>query len=405
MSRKRAKGVITRKHMARVQRERRQRAWILAGTLVATLLVIGLLSFGIIDMYLLQPHRPVATVNGEKISTATFQGRVRLQYADLYGQLQSAQQMLLLFGDNADMQATINQQIQQLQAQMQNAFYMGQTAIQDLIDEVLIRQEAVRRGIVVTAADIDKEIASAFGFSLAGTATPAPTATQDLSATQTPTLGEGEEATSTATAGPTSTPRPTPTPYTEEAYQADLAGYLEYLAGLQVKEKDFRLRYEGILYRRALEEQIQAEMPHEDTMVFVKHMQLSTEEEALDAKTRLEQGEEWDALVEELSTDALSQAAGGGLGWLTKVDMATRYGIGFRELALDTPLNEVAGPVQTLSGWDLLVVTKREVRTLQDSDYQAAVDYAFSQWLDDQHVNSEITVVDDWLSLVPGIPQ
>jgi len=61
--------VITKKHMARLERERRQINIIRGIALTGILIVVGLLGYGYLKLNFLQLREPVAEVNGVKITT------------------------------------------------------------------------------------------------------------------------------------------------------------------------------------------------------------------------------------------------------------------------------------------------------------------------------------------------
>jgi hypothetical protein len=62
----------TKKHLARLERENIQRRNILIGSAVVIISVIALIAYGLIDQYYLQGQKPVAIVNGDKISADLF---------------------------------------------------------------------------------------------------------------------------------------------------------------------------------------------------------------------------------------------------------------------------------------------------------------------------------------------
>ena len=71
--------IQSKKHIARLERERRQTKliqYIAIGVVAAVILVLG---YGYLDLTVLQKYQPVAEVNGEKITTKEFQARVTIQ--------------------------------------------------------------------------------------------------------------------------------------------------------------------------------------------------------------------------------------------------------------------------------------------------------------------------------------
>lgn len=394
----------SRRHLARARRERMLRRAVLLGTIVTAALVVGVLVYGWVSVNYLEPQRPVAVVNGEPILARDFQQRVRLAQMDLLSQRASTEQLLTLFGDNEQVRASVEQQLQQIDLQLSEPVLLGQTVLNQMIEETLIRQEAERRGIVVTEEDVDRTIAELFGFFPEGTPTPAPTRTPaptpspDATAlAQTPTVTPGPS----PTTPPSPTPVPSPTPYTEEAFQAD---YQAYLANLQqvvgVGEEALRARVRADLYRQRLLEAFEAEVPRVQEQIHVRHILVEDEETAQTVLERLEAGEAWEDLAAEFSIDTASKDQGGDLGWVPRGVFVDE----FEQVAFSAPVGEVVGPVQTSFGWHLIQVLAREERELDEATYQNLVQQAFVEWLSQAREQAEIETFDRWTEVVPEPP-
>jgi hypothetical protein len=105
--------VITKKHMARLERERRQTRLIIGIAIAGILIVVGLILYGYLKENVFQLNEPVAEVNGEKIPTGKWQERVkfqRVQMVNVYNQYAFYQQS---FGFD------YSQQMQQVASMMQ----------------------------------------------------------------------------------------------------------------------------------------------------------------------------------------------------------------------------------------------------------------------------------------------
>ena len=103
----------SKKHLARAERERRQRRWILGATITIAVILVLILAYGIYDTTFIQPFKTVAVVNGETITSGEFEGRVRLLQRELLSQLTSYLQMESFFGADPN----ILQEIRALQLQ------------------------------------------------------------------------------------------------------------------------------------------------------------------------------------------------------------------------------------------------------------------------------------------------
>ena len=419
MSRKPVAPLVTKKHLARAQRERIQRRWIILGTALSTVVAVGLLAYGWIRVGYLVPHEPVATVNGDKITTRQWQNRVRLLRLDLITRYQNTQQMAAIFGSDPNLQTYIQQQLDQIQSQLTDTTSLGLNVLNQMIEEQLIRQEANRRGITVTTAEVDQAIEGTFGNYPNGTPTPAPTATHSpvqltaQASSPTPTTGPTatEAPTSTppptATSGPTPTvtatlpPPPTATPYTSQAYETDYQAEIDYIRQTGgATEADFRSRYEGRLFREKLLEAFRASVPREQDQVWARHILVADEATAQEVLDRLAAGESWEALASEYSQDTSNSGQGGDLGWFPSGTMD----VAFEEAAFATTVGEISQPVQSSFGWHLIQVLGHEARALDDAQYEQAVQNYLDSWLVETRGQSDIVVNDVWMDRIPVEP-
>ncbi|MES1201101.1 MAG: peptidylprolyl isomerase [Pseudomonadota bacterium] len=89
--------------------------------------------------------------------------------------------------------------------------------------------------------------------------------------------------------------------------------------------------------------------------VHLRHIQFTTKEAADAAKRRLDQGERFEVLALELSTDRGTAADGGDMGFVQANDLAQPI----RELEQRTSVGQIAGPVQVQDTWHLIRVDDR----------------------------------------------
>src|ERR1041384_6939739 len=119
--------VISKKHIARLERERRQINLIRGISLAGILIVVGLLGYGYLKLNFLQQREPVAQVNGVKITTQDWQEHVRFQRVQLlniYNQYSFYQQT---FGMD------YSQQMQQIVSQLSSPETIGQQSLDQMI--------------------------------------------------------------------------------------------------------------------------------------------------------------------------------------------------------------------------------------------------------------------------------
>jgi parvulin-like peptidyl-prolyl isomerase len=398
---------VTKKHLARAQRERIQRRWTLVGALVVIALVVGLIAYGLAEQTIINPRRAVATVNGEKITSAYVQARYILARYNLQGQAQQIGQFMAMFGGDETFTSSLQSQLDQITSLLADPPSLKRSVLDNLVEERLIRQEAKRRGIVVSEAEVDAAVQEAFGFYKNGTPTPLPVATLAETYTPvptlTPTVGPSPTVTptlapsATPTIGPSPTPLPTATPYTEQAYEEKLASYVESLVAAGVTEADFRSQFEAQLYRDRLEQALQAEVTHEQEQVHARHILVADEASANEVLAQLAAGKTWEELAASLSLDTSNKDQGGDLGWFARGAMVQE----FEDGAFAAAVGETVGPVKTDFGWHLIQVLGHEMRPLDDAAYESARENALSLWLADATAGEGVVIPDNWLDYMP----
>ena len=71
---------VTRKHLARAERETLLRRWVLLVTGSVAALIVAIIGYAVIDQTFIQPRQPVAKVGDVEITTASFQKEVDLTW-------------------------------------------------------------------------------------------------------------------------------------------------------------------------------------------------------------------------------------------------------------------------------------------------------------------------------------
>ncbi len=410
--------VQSKKHIARLERERRQTRLIQYTAIAVVAAVVLIVGYGILDINVLQKLQPVAEVNGEKITTKEFQARVTIQRNQLLNQYMQYLQLQQYFDTSA--------QLQQIESTLDTPTIIGQQVLDGMIRNVLIRQEAKKRGISISAEELEKFKQEQFGFFQNGTPTPTMTPTQmdvsypTLSAQQLalvtvtplPTVGPTSTPLPTATVDPaftpeaTSTPAPTPfpsptaTPYTLEGYQNTFATAQASFVEGGVTEEQYGAIFEIELLRQKLFDIVTADTPREEEQVWARHILVTTEAEARVIIERLKNGEDFGMLATELSQDTGSGAKGGDLGWFGKGQMVAP----FEEAAFSLGIGEISEPIQSDFGWHIIQVINRATLPLTDSQYEQARETAFDDFLTKLREEAEVTIYDYWVDRIPTTP-
>ncbi len=409
----------SKKHVARLERERRQIRlilWITVGIVVA---VIGLLTYGYLDLTYLQERRPVAVVNGEEVSTKEFQARVTLRRNQLLNQYVQYYQFQQMGMD-------VNAQLQQMENTLNAPLQTGQEVLDGMIDEILIRQESERRGITVSDEEAQKFTQEQFNFFPNGTPsptatvtpfsyptlsaeqkafvtptanvtdTPTPTSTPDPSFTATPT----QPPTATATSGPSPTPEPTETPFTQEGFDLEFGDAISGMEELGLTEAQYRLLFKTELLRQKLYEEVTADVPNVTEQIWARHILVSDEETALSVVERLKAGEDFGDLARELSEDPGSAPAGGDLYWFNPDSMVPE----FAEACRNLEIGEISDPVESQFGFHIIQKLGQADVPMTSSQWESERQQAFNEFLATLREESDIEIVDGWEEKVPTSP-
>jgi peptidyl-prolyl cis-trans isomerase D len=435
--------VVTKKHLVRVDRERRQRRTLLTIAGVVFGIIILVLAYGLLDEFVLKQNRAVAKVNNESITLREFQSQVRFTRWQMIQEYQQTLNFMQFFGNDPTFSQQIQAQLQQMATSLspQNASVLGAEVLDAMINDEVIRQEAARRGITVTDEEVERSLQEAFGFFIDGTPTPAPSptpfATSTLNPTQlalvTPTpdpadeteevdnnepveqngseepeaeetpvdeVDEEAEPEVEGTPVPTSTPLPSPTPYTLEGFQGRLDETLGALNEAGITEADLRRVIRMQVLRQKLFDEITADVEKSEEQVWARHILVPDAEVAAEVLQRLDAGEDWSLVAAEMSTDASNSDRGGDLGWFGRGMMVSE----FEETAFNMEIGEISAPVQTRFGFHIIQLLGKEVRPLADDQVQNQRQQMFQTWLDELKAEQDIQEFDNWSRDVPTTP-
>lgn len=410
------KPVLHKKHLARMQRENQQSRLILYTFLGILAIVLLLLGYGFLDINYLQLQKPVAKVGDVNILVNQFEARVRMQRQQLLSQYSTYSQYGQLFGMD------VQNQLTQIETQLNSTETIGQSVLDQMINEQLILLEAKKRGITVSDAELLDAKQSSFSYFPNGTPTPAPTATAvvmpevpaeafDLvTKTPTPAATATIEVTptatlapeATATAGPTSTPEPTATPYTQEGFEKEFNNSKETLMKLGLKEKDYLAFFDFQILQKKLLDAITVDVPATETQVWARHILVSDEPTALTVIEKLKNGEDFAALAQEYSQDTGSAVNGGDLGWFGTGAMVPEFETA--AFALEKTGDYTTVPVKSSFGYHIIQLIAKQERPLTADQYDAAKSKVFSDWLTTAREEYGVETFDIWKEHVPAEP-
>ncbi len=364
------------------QHEHRFRFLLLVVTAAVALLVFGLLGYGLLQEYWLTPRRAVATVGQHAISLSTLQQHTRYRRVQLLNDYFTFSELLQYVGEQRDQ---LQARLDQIDEQLNEPFTVAAQVLDELILAELVRMEAAKRGITVSADEIEAAANEFFDYDAdASSPTPVPVGTIDPKS-------EG-------------VPAPTPTQYTEAAYQETYASHLETLnADTDMNDADFRGLFEQRLLSRKLRDAMAAEMEiSEEEQVHARHILLPVDDvdTAQEALRRALEGEDFAALAAEFSNDINNSGNGGDLGWFPLGQMVT----GFEKAAFSAEIGVIPELVATQFGLHVVEILEKEMRALPENVLTQRRRQVFDEWLSERRAEESVEILQWWEAHAPVEP-
>ncbi|MFW6042075.1 MAG: SurA N-terminal domain-containing protein [Chloroflexota bacterium] len=379
------KEILRERHHARQTRQLR----IAVGAIVSLLVLV--LIVAVVVEYVVRPRQPVATVNGTDVRLDEWQNRVRYQRAQFIIALED---QLEAFQDVSLVQQFGQQQISLLQ----QPALLGELVLEQMVDEELIRQAALERGIRVSDEEVEERLAEQFNYFGGDSPTPmpTPTATIDPTPSLTPIPTEvitdivpTNTPTPTVEAAATQPVQPTATPVSEEAYQTQLNELLSRYREKGVSEETYRNALRAQIFQDKLADRLAEEqnLSTEEEMASLFVISFDTEEEAEEGLQRIEEEGFLDAWNRIRSTPAEAEEPEPGTAaealWRTQEQLEQQYGAEVAATAFELPLEEpsdiliqgepdsqgVENPAVP-ARFHIVQVSGREMRELSESAFE-----------------------------------
>lgn len=421
--------IVTKKHLARQQRERLQNRYILFASIAVIVIVVGLIGYGVVQQYILTPQQPVAKVGNKVITTRQFQTYASYQRVQWVQQYQYYQQLEQLFGSDQSSLSYIQQLLSQIDFQLQPTT-LGQSALDYLVANLIIQQEADKRGITVAKDEVDKFLEDYMGYYPNGTPTVAPTSIVVPTSTLNPT--QISLVPPTATALPTSTETPTPvitatqvltsptptsvitptatvpaatgtplpsaTPYTTQEYDKNVQQYLTSIKTVaSLSEADLRWVFTMQLMRQKVYDAITADISHDQDEVWARHIVATDQAQSQAVYDRITGGEDFVSVATEVYSGTSNTI---DLGWFGKGTLESNA----EEIVWAMQIGQISEPISTTVGYEIYQVLGHEVRTLTDAQLDTLKQTDFQKWIDDQKVAENVQTFDIWKTRVPTKP-
>ncbi|MBE2182457.1 MAG: peptidylprolyl isomerase [Anaerolineae bacterium] len=411
---------LIKEYRTRAEREARvQRLLLISMIIVGVVVGVLLISAFVIDG-LIVPNQVAATVNTRNITVGEFQREVRLTRALRNIELSNAVGQYRAIGIPDD------QIIQFLTSQppystwineMQVPDQLGNTVLNQMINDEVLRQYAAANNVTITDEQIDEQIRNFFGYdpeAALNTPTPSPsptvspTAIVSPTASPTPTETPTPEFTPTTTLTPVASSTPAPTQNATELAESfntarnDIFSELRNQTGMS--DADIRAYFGVLALHEALRDQTTADIATTAPFVNGRIIIVDTEDKANDILAALAEGDSFAELARVNSSDA-SATLGGELDWSTLENLTLQYGQAFSDEVEAAATGATVGPIATESGtYAIFQLRGREDRELSEAQLDQARDLEFNQHLEDLRAAATVTTTSNWVNNVPTDP-
>jgi len=364
----------SRRQQSKWQREQHQqhRLYIAVGVLLVV--VVGIFLGGLYYDNVIRANEVIAQIGPDSVTAAQLLGDVRPAAKSLDAQAKQ-------YGGGASIAQYVEQQKRSLPDQ----------TLSDIIDKRLIQQEADRRGISVSPAELDeKERQTVADFQAVSNPSPTPEALS--------TPDTGAAADTAATAVPSEVPTPAalatpPAPTTPTAVPTlDATGYGPALQQLLDKnslaEPDFRDRLTKSMLREKLQTAIgQEQVPDTQDQVHARHILVATQEQADAVLAQVQAGADFATLASQQSTDPGSKDKGGDLGWFGKGVMDPP----FEAAAFALQPGQLSDVVHGANGYHVIQVLERDpARAIPADQLTSQRQKAFTDWLASRRSSQDV---------------
>ncbi len=329
----------TKKQIAFSRKEARQNRIILISIGLLAVIVVSILAVGLLRELALKPGEPVAIVNGTKIRTDDYEALVAATSYNLLLNLQAIDTSQ----EGSDLFTSYYQQQLEL---------VPQAALEQLIEGVLIREEADKVGLTVSDEEVEQAIF----------------AQPQIPVTDTAAI---------------------PTPIPQEELNAR---YRASLRQMDVSDAQFREIVRSDLLRGKLQEYLASQVETTGLVAHARIVQTETEQEAQDALNQIESGEDFAIVAQEVSTDTQTAENGGDLGWITTGQITSRYGEELERSIFSMSPGDIR-IVQSNDRWYVVELVELDENGPLPEDVLSARQYsALSDWLQARKTSPEVEI-------------
>lgn len=404
-----AGGRQSRKEILRARKQEEQLRSIRIVAIIVALILVGVILFALVNEFIVNPQREVATVDGEKITLQEWQDWVEFERAQRIISLDD--QLEMLGNDVGMVQQFSGQTINELQSNEA----LGEATLNRLAQAKIVSQALAERGIAVDSAEVEKRIEEAFNYYGGDSLPPLPTPTQapDPTPSVTPIGYEGAEG--AAEVVPTNEPAPTATPVSDEAFQEELSGLMGQYRDLGVNENVYRSLVASSVGSELLVDALAEEedLPDEEIHASAFLLNFPSEKQAQQALDEVKATDfltVWNTINSQPPTAGEDETPAGAFEflWQTRDTITNNVSPEAAAAIFDAPVGETSAIIE-LTGADgsptyvVVMPSGLETRPLSDAELRARKVALFSAYIEEA-MTEDVEIGEYWRSRVPTMP-
>jgi hypothetical protein len=168
---------------------------------------------------------------------------------------------------------------------------------------------------------------------------------------------------------------------TESNPEAFASAYEQELKRTDLSDEEYRRMVEAELLSSKAQRVLSLSVPDTVEQVRIRQILVGTEDEALEVLERLDAGEDFGELAQELSLDEETKEEGGEKGWVARDELDLSYAVKVFDLEVGT----LSDPILATGGYFIFDVEEKEAeREVTDEQRTSISSSYFAYWLDEQ---------------------
>jgi parvulin-like peptidyl-prolyl isomerase len=161
---------------------------------------------------------------------------------------------------------------------------------------------------------------------------------------------------------------------------------------MQLSDSAFRTIVRRSLMLEKVQDALASEVPSTGLVADVQLIQTETEEGAISARERIESGEDFAIVAQEISTDTLTLEDGGAVGLVTTGQLSTRYGADLDAYVFALEVGEL-GLVESDGMFYVVKVVERDENGPLPADILTQrQNSALTDWLEEHKTSPDVLI-------------